>query len=100
MILLITEVQTSLSFWTRFRTAGTARLFLKKFKIDDPESLCMCVCPSQAIPRELLLLSYCIDGRIYLNLVQINSKRHRAETFKPAVNGGYLICNSLPYYLH
>ena len=46
-------------------------------------------------------LLYCIDRRVYLNLFQIDSKRRMGmKALKPAANGRYLMCKSLPCYFH
>ena len=43
---------------------------------------------------------YYIDRRIYLNLSKSTQSAAGLKALKPAANGHYLICNSLPYYFH
>ena len=45
--------------------------------------------------------NYKIDRLVSLSQsFQINSERRRVEALKPAANGLYLMCKSLPYNLH
>ena len=47
--------------------------------------------------QKLLLLLLC--WRIYLNLSKSNQRAAGLKAVKPAANGHYLMCKSLPYYL-
>ena len=43
---------------------------------------------------------YYFDTRIYLNLSKSTQSAVGLKALKPAANGHYLMCKSLPYYLH
>ena len=43
---------------------------------------------------------HCIDRRIYLNLSRSTQSAAGLNSLKPAANGRYFMCKSLPYYLH
>ena len=42
--------------------------------------------------------NYYIDRRIYLNFSKLTQNAAGLKALKPAVNGRYLMCKSLPYY--
>ena len=43
---------------------------------------------------------YYFNRRIYLNLSKSTQSAAGLKALKPAVNGRYLMCKSMPYYIH
>ena len=43
---------------------------------------------------------HCIDRRIHLSLSKSTQSAAGLKPLKPAANGRYLMCKSLPYYFH
>ena len=48
----------------------------------------------------IFIIIIIFDKRIYINLFKSTQSAAELKDLKPAVNGRYLMCKSLPYYLH